>query len=179
MLTRGRVAHAQASPSTVLFPLPNWFVHEVFLLLPADQRLRCSEVSRAWRALLAETSLWSYLDLSEGSGYARFSEALFRAAIAKAGGQLRELDVLGLTRAMLSLPTLLDALASNATTLKLLLAGASAWYTPAELEQVVDAAPLSVCYLSTIAGNVEQARRYLRNEPSYERLRLTGLVVLC
>ena len=61
----------------------------MFLLLPVDARLRCSEVDRAWRALLADKTFYSRLNLSLDSGLARFSLPLFRAAAAKAGGQLR------------------------------------------------------------------------------------------
>ena len=180
MLTRGRGAQARASPDTVFSPLPRFFVRAVFFLLPADQRLRCSEVSRAWRALLADTSLWSFLTLSTKSGCTRFSEALFRAVVAKAGGQLRVLDVYGRIGEELSTPTLLDALASNATSLKLLIAlspSVSTWHTPAQVENLLEAAPLSLCFLNVHPDNVEQARRCLRNEPPYGRLRLDGLLV--
>ena len=186
MLTRGREAQARASPDTVLAPLPRCFVHRVFLLLPADQRLRCSEVSRAWRSLLANTSLWCCLNLSAHSGIIRFSEALFRAAIAKAGGQLRELNVNGRSRGetthwMLSTPTLVDALASNAATLKVLQAlrpSLATFYTPAEVGLFLEAAPFSLCYLCAVADNVEQARRYVCNEPPYGQLRLHALDVI-
>ena len=50
-------------------------------------------MSRAWRALLADTTLWRSLDLARATGSPRFNEALLRAAAAKAGGQVRALDV--------------------------------------------------------------------------------------
>ena len=93
MLTRGREAHARASPDTVLSPLPRGFVRAVFLLLPVDTRLRCSEVNRAWRALLSDTTFFECLDLSVSSNLANFSLPLLRAALAKAGGRLRALDI--------------------------------------------------------------------------------------
>ena len=95
MLAHGREAQARASPDTVLSPLPLWFAHAALLLLSVDTRLRCSEVSRAWRALLVDRSLWLCISLGASSGVARFSEALLRAAVAKAGGQLRSLDITG------------------------------------------------------------------------------------
>ena len=95
MLTCGREAQARASPDTVLSPLPRCFVRAVLLLLPVDTRLRCSEVSRASRALLADSTFWKRIDLRSTS-VARFSEALLRAALAKASGQLRALDITGL-----------------------------------------------------------------------------------
>ena len=157
-----------------LLALPRPLAHATFALLPVDTRLRCVEVNRAWRALLADTSLWSYLDLGIDSGCTRFSEALFRAAVAKAGGQLRVLKVIGRE---VSTPTILDALASNAASLMLLVANPTARYTSAEAVLFLEAAPSCVCHLRTYAENVEQAHRYLRNEPPYARLRLHGIDV--
>ena len=94
--------------------------------------------------------------------------------MAKASGQLRVLNVSGREVAA---PTLLDALAANAASLELLGSNPTTWYTSAELVGVLDAAPLCVCHLSTRPDNVEQARRYVRNEPPYDRLRLHGLYV--
>ena len=180
MLTRGREAQARASPDTVLLPLPRCFVRAVFLLLPADQRLRCVEVSRAWRALLADSRFWRCIDVSLRSGCTRFSEALFRAAVAKAGGQLRVLNVSGQGEEELSTQTLVDALASNAATLMGLVAfrpEPSTWFEPADVEDLLEAAPFCVCNLDSLTDNVEQACRYLRNEPSYSRLRLHSFIV--
>ena len=176
MLTRGREAQARASPDTVLSPLPRCFVRAVFLLLPADQRLRCVEVSRAWRSLLAHTSLWCCLDLSDTGGCTRFSEALFHAAVAKAGGRLRWLNVNWRGGEALPTPTLLHALASNAASLKVL-AAPKTLYMPAEVLAVLEAAPRAVCHVYAHADNVEQARRYVCNEPPYGRLRLHGLAI--
>ena len=90
--TRGRLAAARAVPTTVLAPLPCWFVHDVLLLLPVDTRLRCVELNRAWRALLADTRFWTRLNLTASGGVTRFSFGLLRAAVAKARGQLRALE---------------------------------------------------------------------------------------
>ena len=40
-----------------LLALPRPLAAAIFALVPVDTRLRCSEVSRAWRALLADKSL--------------------------------------------------------------------------------------------------------------------------
>ena len=173
MLTRGREAQARASPNSVLSPLPRGFVRAVFHLLPTDQRLRCVEVSRAWRALLADTSLWTSLDVSSKSGLTRFSEALFRVAVAKAGGQLRELNLAGRTT---STPALLRVLASNAASLELLVANPATRYTSAELVAFLAAAPmLSISQLTIDADSVEQAA--VSSATSRGRLRLHGLTV--
>ena len=77
-----------------LLALPRPLVLVIITLLPVDMRLRCIEVNRAWRALLiADRTFWRSLDLSIHN--VRFSEALFRAAVAKAGGQLLALDLSG------------------------------------------------------------------------------------
>ena len=75
--------------------LPRALVLKIFALLPIDLRLRCCEVNRAWRAMFADTSFWKCLDLSAASSCARFSVLLCHAAVKKAGGRLRALDVTG------------------------------------------------------------------------------------
>lgn len=62
---------------------------KVFLALPVDARLRCIEMCRAWRAFLADASLWEHLNLSIGF----FSQNLLFAALLKAGAQLMTLDL--------------------------------------------------------------------------------------
>ena len=82
-------------PFLDLLALPRPLVLAIFALLPVDTRLRCSEVKRSWRALLADTTLFAFLDLSSSSGLKYCSWPLLRAAAAKAGGQLRALDITG------------------------------------------------------------------------------------
>lgn len=62
-------------------------------------------------------SLWRRLDVSPESGVAVFSQALFSAAVAKAGGALAKLDVSRINRFALPFPALLAAVTSNATSL--------------------------------------------------------------
>ena len=90
----GRVA-AAAEQRVFAFPqLPLPLVVDIFLLLPADQRLRAAEVSRGWRVTVSLPALWRRLDLSPASGVAqRALAALLRAAAARAGPALHELDV--------------------------------------------------------------------------------------
>ena len=95
--------HALSEPAVFfdLLALPRSLALDILARLPVDTRLRCIEVNRAWRALLADTSLWLCLDISRhgwfGSrgGVERFSVLLFHAAVAKAGGQLRSLNIQG------------------------------------------------------------------------------------
>ena len=184
MLTRGRKAAAtHASPDTVLSPLPPWFVRAVFLLLPADRRLRCCKVNRAWRALLSETSFWMHIDLSTSSGCAYFSEALLRAAVAKAGGQLRSLDITGRLQTAfivdleqsIQFDALNAAVVSNAASLTELRVF-SLW-NGVEMEDVravLTAAPsLQHFELGILCcQDVQEARLMLRNEAPFGALRL-------
>ena len=206
MLTRGGVLRRPpVSCSDVLSLLPRGFVHAVFLLLPADQRLRCIEVNRAWRALLADTSFWTQsLDLSRASGVARFSEALFCAAVAKAGGQLRVLDLSGREvldeleeledeflplppryPESLSLATIHAALEANASSLvelhalrlpRLLLPDME--QNAAHVRTLLAAAPSLRLLATSVQCNLATARSMLRSEaPFGARLRLQRLWV--
>ena len=166
------------SSSDVLYPLPRWFVHAVLLLVPVDTRLRCSGVDRAWRALLADTTLFSRVDLSASSGVTRFSLPLFRAAVAKAGWRLRALDVCRGGCALVAFfPMLCDTLVANAATLRVL---ALDWiFDGTELMRLLEAAPnlehLEVKLNALTTPDTEHCRRYLRNEPPFGPLRLRGL----
>jgi hypothetical protein len=78
---------AAAAPACDPFAaLPLALALALFSLLPVDQRLRCAEVCRGWRAVLSDASLWLRLDLSAASGVARASDALLRAAAKRAAG---------------------------------------------------------------------------------------------
>jgi uncharacterized protein YjbI with pentapeptide repeats len=70
--------------------LPAPLVAIILARLPVDSRLRCAEVCRAWRAALTDERLWAVLDFA---GVSRVSDALLRAAGARAGSSLRALDV--------------------------------------------------------------------------------------
>jgi hypothetical protein len=51
--------------------LPHSLVVRVLAALPADARLRCAEVCRAWRAAVSDRSLWLRVDLSRQGGVTR------------------------------------------------------------------------------------------------------------
>ena len=75
--------------------LPHLLALDIFARLPADARLLLALVSPSWRALVTEPSLWACVDLLEGSGVTRASDALLLACSAKARGGMRSLDVCG------------------------------------------------------------------------------------
>jgi hypothetical protein len=53
-----RVAAVAERQSSALAPLPHALALYIFSLLPVDQRMRCAEVCRGWRAVLSDASLW-------------------------------------------------------------------------------------------------------------------------
>ena len=98
--------------------LPDSLALLILGLVPADSRLRCSEVRRDWRRLLSSASAWSRLDLSlAGCSTDRKAsdEALLCGFAAKAAGALAILDVSA--RAELPVATLLEVVTANAATL--------------------------------------------------------------
>jgi hypothetical protein len=70
--------------------LPHALVLAIFSHLTVEQRLRCIEVCRGWRATLADHAAWLQLDLTRVDG-GLCTEALLRAVTSRAGGQLRSL----------------------------------------------------------------------------------------
>ena len=85
----------EAVPCVGFASLPRFLALDIFARLPADARLLLALVSPSWRALVAEPSLWSCVDLSDASGVTRASDALLLAVSAKARGGMRSLDVCG------------------------------------------------------------------------------------
>jgi hypothetical protein len=62
---------AAAAPAGDPFAaLPHALALALFALLPVDQRMRCAEVCRGWRAVLSDASLWLRVDLSPAGGVA-------------------------------------------------------------------------------------------------------------
>jgi hypothetical protein len=160
--------------------LPRALALVVFALLPVDQRMRCAEVCRGWRDALLEHSLWMRLDMSPKAGFARpATDALLRAAASRAGGQLHSIDVgkcPGITQ-----KALLAALTANAGTLCELRAWMVENAAPtgfAYIETLLRAAPqLRVFNADVECESVADARRLLRNEGAFARLRLRKLRV--
>jgi hypothetical protein len=158
--------------------LPHIFLLLILALLPVDTRLRCAEVCRSWRAALAERSLWVRLALSpENVVTHRLTDALLRAAAARAGGALLSLAVTDCPA--ISPEALLAVATENAATLREanLCLGAFRELRCVQLEALLRGAPL----LRTLHADVEYgygagARRLLRNEPPFEALRVRRLL---
>jgi hypothetical protein len=158
--------------------LPTALAHLVFALLPVDQRMRCAEVCPSWRVMLQERSLWLRLDLSEASGgLARpATNALLRAAAARAAGQLQSINVAecrGITHACL-----LAVLTANAGALRELRACRGNLVGMAAAEELLRAAPqLRVFDADMDCESVADAQRLLRNEGAFAPLRLRKIQV--
>jgi hypothetical protein len=84
-------AEREDAALTIFYVLPVPLALRIFALLPAHERLLSAAVCRSWRVLLADHASWTRLDLSPASGVANPSNALLRAAAARAGGQLEVL----------------------------------------------------------------------------------------
>jgi hypothetical protein len=175
-----RVAAVAEREFCALPPLPLSLALAIFALLPVDARLRCREVCRGWRAVLMETSLWLRLDLSEpSSGLARpATDALLRAAAARAGGQLHLLDISECES--ITHEAVLAVLAANAGALREL----RVWRADfsflgfPDAEALLRAAPqLRVFGADVACDSVADAQRMLRNEGAFAPLRLRNLEV--
>jgi hypothetical protein len=145
--------------------LPHALALAIFSGLTVEQRLRCSEVCRGWRATLNDHAAWLSLDLLRANGRA-CSEALLRAATSRAGGQLCSLRL-----ACALHDPLCAVAAANAATLQELRVSTPAGELPGrvrEVEVLLRAAP----QLRTLEADVDcetaaEAHRVLRNEPPF------------
>jgi hypothetical protein len=169
-----------APPATTIASLPHALLARVLARLPVDARLRCSEVCRGWRHMLAtERVLWTALDLSPSSGVAcRVTDALLRTATSKAGGTLTTLDVCGFND--ISHEALLAVVTANAASvLELRMSGTFHAESCAQAEALLRAAPrLRVLVEDMQCGDVGQATHLLlHNAGVFQRLCLRALDV--
>ena len=103
-----------SSDAATLASLPLPLAQRIFLALPVDARGRASCVCRAWRAVLADPSLWTRLVMSDVRGAKRLKSWL-RGAAGRAHGQLREME---LSHEYAHLNELLPVLTANAGSLR-------------------------------------------------------------
>jgi hypothetical protein len=142
--------------------------------------MRCAEVCRGWRAVLSDASVWLRLDLSPAGGVARATDALVRAAAARAAGRLQALDLSGCTR--ITQEVIRAVAAENAGALvELRLAepepdSQAHCASVDELEALLQAAPLlRVLEADVACSSAEEARRMLRNEAPFGPLHVRTL----
>jgi hypothetical protein len=164
-----------AAEPTVLSALPHPVALDILALLPADLRARCACVCRGWRALIADPSLWTRLDLSEDSGVTvDVDPRVLRGAVGRARGALEALHV---SRVGPHHPALLEMVTANAGTLRELRTGPIYGSTD-ELAALLRAAPALCELFASASCTPEQASALLRNEPPYEPLRMRSLLVM-
>jgi hypothetical protein len=169
----------EAPPATTIASLPHALLARVLARVPVDTRLRCAEVCRDWRTVLTtERSLWTALDLSPSSGLTHaVTDALLRAAAAKAGGALETLDVTGAEH--LSYAAVLQVVTFNAASLSELrvsdeFVGADP-VTCDVVDTLLRAAPQLRHLIADLECDVEEATRALRSEGIFQPLRVRQL----
>ena len=167
-----------APPSFHSLPRPLKAI--ILLLVPIDTRLRCTEVSCAWRALLADTIFWECLDFDNiYDARPRSREALFVAAVAKANGQLCELDVSSVC-IYFSHTVLLNAVNASSQTLqrlRLCSSGLAGTKHHAAVAELCTAAPSLQRLDASVSCDASEARALLRREPPFGALNMCTLVV--
>ncbi len=171
-------ASAADTPVCYFAQLPQAFLLLILALLPVDTRLRCAEVCRDWRVALTERSLWLHLALSPESGVGFATDALLRAAAARAGGGLLSLAVVDCRR--ITFAALLAVATENAATLQeaRLCPGAHRELScELQLGPLLRGAPLLRTLHADVWCTAADARRLLRNEPPFEALRISRLFV--
>jgi hypothetical protein len=176
-----RVAAVVERESSALSLRPLSLALAIFALLPVDARLRCRKVCRGWRAVLRERSLWLRLDVSEASGGLALlpaTNALLRAAAARAGGQLQSLNVT--EGPVITREALMAVLTANAGALRELRVWRAdlSFLRLADAESLLRAAPQLRVFDADVACNsMADAQRLLRNEGAFAPLRLRKLLV--
>jgi hypothetical protein len=166
--------------------LPHALALAIFSRLTVEQRLRCIEVCRGWRATLSDHAAWLQLDLTRADG-SECSEALLRAATSRAGGQLRSLR-LACGDALQD--SLFAVAAGNAATLQELRINVLGVTFPQHRHvRILQALLHAVPQLRTLEADVHcsleadvhcfaaDAYRALRNEPPFGPLRVRHLSV--
>jgi hypothetical protein len=168
-------AQAVDTPVCYFARLPNALLLLILALLPVDTRLRCAEVCRGWRAVVTERSLWLRLALPPVAG--RVTDALLRAAAARAGGALLSLAVVDCPD--ITPVALLAVATANAATLQeaRLCLGKDDELQCEHLEALLRGAPLLRTLQADVTCISEQTRRLMRNEPPFAALRMRRLKV--
>jgi hypothetical protein len=177
-------AEAAAPAASFVSVLPHALSLNIFARLPVDMRARCMAVCPAWGTTLADVSLWTRVDLSDGSGVTcTAKDAALRGASGLARGGLTALDV---SDSEISHAALLDVVTANAGALRELsvyLVQTEGWKSflganEPIVELLVDAAPnLSCLHAERLICGSTEARSLLRNEPPFGPLRARSVRV--
>ena len=154
--------------------LPEEALRVVMLSLPVDARARAACVCRAWRAFLADVSLWQVLDLTPAGGVVaeRVTENLVRGAVARAAGRLRSFSFVGqpvwhVDRFFVRL--------MHSDGAELQEVNAAMWMNRRLLEEVLAAAPRLQVLGTGVSGPCAELLAMARNSPPYGPVRLSRL----
>jgi len=178
---RGGAAGGGGAPSSFSFgaalaSLPEQALIAVLLHLPLDDRLRCAEVCRSWRAMLAERSLWMHLDLASAS---HPCDGLLRAAAARALRNVRSLDVSGVLHpaGRVSLEALCAVVAQNVglSVLHARGCGARGGLPMPTLRCLLQAAPRLRELHADVSADAEEALEIVRSAAPFAPLRVRRL----
>ncbi len=174
-----RSAAARRVAPTPLDVLPPAVAQHIFSLLPVDARLRAAAVCRSWRALLAERSLWTRLDLSAVRPFLS-RDGILGVAAARAGGHL---EVIRLPEWTWNIHhPLLKVLDANARTMReLTLLRSRGWASAPDSSDVaalLRAAPeLRLLEINDVECHGAAALSVLRQDTPFEPMRLTCIAM--
>ena len=167
-------------PDTLGFlDLPHAVALHILSFVPADACARAALVCRAWRDTIADTRLWTVLDLSPASGVAQpVSDATLRGAAALAAGRLTVLCLDDCNA--WSVDALLEVVRLNATTLRELSRASVEWFgvDGATIQELVDTAPQLAALKIGVHTTVAEGTRMLQNESPFGALQLCNLSVI-
>ena len=173
---RARVDGAAAPPAAALASvllLPHALLLAIFALLPVDARLRAAAVCRAWRQALADRALWTTLDFSGIT--CALTDALLRAAAARARGELRSLTLC--EDDDLSHQALFEVARANADTLTELRGVEHDDTGEWQLAALLAAAPRLRVLQADVATHSARVLAMLSNQAPYDVLRLRRLTL--
>ena len=173
-----RVAEAAERAAGAFAVLPHTLFLRILAALPVNTRGRAACVSPAWRAALAERSLWRTLDLQRENAEVPTTDVILRAAAARAGGQLEKLVLP--EENDLTFEALLEVVAENAATLRVIDASqcdhCGCWMWRVRLfEQVLRVVPLLQTFTAGGLMAGFEACSALRNLPPFGPLRILAI----
>ena len=148
--------------------LPDAALRAIMLALPVDARARAACVCRAWRAFLADPSLWRVLDLTPAGGVAwqLVTPALVRGAFARAARQLRSLSFIHVSPDLSAL--LLDLILSDGAELRQ--ASANVFVRRERIQATFAAAPRLQALNIHVSSMCRQLLLLLRNDSPVLRI---------
>ena len=170
-----------ADPAVCPFDaLPPALLRAIVLRLPVDARARCAALSRAWRAFLADPTLWRVLDLSPAGGVPPLTRErqrnLVRGAAHRTAGQLRvfnfydeqEYDMIRL---------ITEVVTANGAALRELNTS-QALCRSVEVRALLALAPQLQLFRANVYGTADELIPMLRNAPPFAALRVCGVHLL-